>query len=719
MDIKDELNEMLASFQSKSKDKPDSNNTNKAKNTIPADKMSVDDLINVLSASKPTPKKEPEVKKKNASTANIPSDLLNILNTGTMKRPIVPQKKSQSTATQTIHTPPVVKEALKAETVTKKEVTTEIPTVKEKITHTIAEEKKIEPVNNVEAPLQKKAEPDIPKIIKEAEEIKSAPTVIEEQVISNPILESEDTAAIFSPESKQNKEEEKTTVPPLKKKKKIVINHDLPDYEALRNEALGKSESIIEESIIVNEEVNAAEPIEEAPEITETPVQPEKIETNAEEAIQEENIAENNVFSSSEIEAEFLLEESMQKTGLFSKFRSAMNKKKKQIEEEQSEEKEITADEEAQITEEPPQEENVIPADETNTTLEEIPLEFDYEHVDEIPTNELIDAVLGKDNGITDSVSEPTDIQQEENTESNPVSSGITDNSYTDISEAVQSETESETEEKASEEININIEPPKAKNPVIAFLENVLNENPEEISDIKKSKSEADDIDISVSGKSKFKKHFYSVIGVLLFVFAVIGFTFSVGEGIKFAQKFTSGEDKKSEYINTVYPAVIMDIDAFSSPSELSSEQIINASVWSFVISDDIEKYEHTLDMVSVPAVDIEKYATDLFGSDIPQIEHKTVGSGDVKFYYNADSKSYNIPVNPVIFSYKPYISAISKNGDIHTVEVKYIQETPSWMSEKTKYTEVYAKVTKFKLRKTENGYNINSVEVISINSVN
>lgn len=280
MDIKDELNEMLASFQSKSKDKPDSNNTNKAKNTIPADKMSVDDLINVLSASKPTPKKEPEVKKKNTSTANIPSDLLNILNTGTMKRPIVPQKKSQSTATQTIQTPPVVKEALKTETVTKKEITAEIPTVKEKITHTIAEEKKIEPVNNVEAPLQKKAEPDIPKIIKEAEEIKSAPTVIEEQVISNPILESEDTAAIFSPESKQDKEEEKTPVPPLKKKKKIVINHDLPDYEALRNEALGKSESIIEESIIVNEEVNAAEPIEEAPEITETPVQPEKIETD-------------------------------------------------------------------------------------------------------------------------------------------------------------------------------------------------------------------------------------------------------------------------------------------------------------------------------------------------------------------------------------------------------------------------------------------------------
>lgn len=719
MDIKDELNEMLASFQSKSKDKPDSNNTNKAKNTIPADKMSVDDLINVLSASKPTPKKEPEVKKKNTSTANIPSDLLNILNTGTMKRPIVPQKKSQSTATQTIQTPPVIKEALKAETVTKKEITAEIPTVKEKITHTIAEEKKIEPVNNVEAPLQKKAEPDIPKIIKEAEEIKSAPTVIEEQVISNPILESEDTAAIFSPESKQNKEEEKTPVPPLKKKKKIVINHDLPDYEALRNEALGKSESIIEESIIVNEEVNAVEPIEEAPEITETPVQPEKIETDTEEAIQEENIAENNVFSSSEIEAEFPLEESMQKTGLFSKFKSAMNKKKKQIEEEQSEEKEITADEEAQIMEEAPQEENVIPADETDTMQAEAPLEFDYEHVDEIPTNELIDAVLGKDNGITDSVSEPTDIQQEENTESNPVSSGITDNSYTDISEAVQSETESEIEEKASEEININIEPPKAKNPVIAFLENVLNENPEEISDIKKSKSEADDIDISVSGKSKFKKHFYSVIGVLLFVFAVIGFTFSVGEGIKFAQKFTSGEDKKSEYINTVYPAVIMDIDAFSSPSELSSEQIINASIWSFVISDDIEKYEHTLDMVSVPAVDIEKYATDLFGSDIPQIEHKTVGSGDVKFYYNADSKSYNIPVNPIIFSYKPYISAISKNGDIHTVEVKYIQETPSWMAEKTKYTEVYAKVTKFKLRKTENGYNINSVEVISINSVN
>ena len=199
----------------------------------------------------------------------------------------------------------------------------------------------------------------------------------------------------------------------------------------------------------------------------------------------------------------------------------------------------------------------------------------------------------------------------------------------------------------------------------------------------------------------------------------VVGFTFSVGEGIKFARRFTSGEDKKSEYINTIYPAVIMDIEAFNSPSELSSDQIITASTWAFIMSGDIEKYEHTLDMVSVPAVDIEKYATELFGTNLPSIEHHTVGSGDVKFYYNADSKSYNIPVNPVMFSYKPDISAISKNGDIHTVEVKYIQETPSWMSNTTKYSKVYAKIVKFKLRKTETNYTINSMEVISVNSIN
>lgn len=733
MDIKDELNEMLASLQNNSKSvashKPDSNSEPKINKTLPTDKMSVDDLINVLSASKPAPKKEPKPKKKTTSTANIPSELLNILNTGTMKKPVVPtnnkpQKHTvpeENNAAKTTVSNPVIKEISPLPDKPQKKYTPE--------THT---DKSSDFVNKNEAADTKSTlNTDIPADTSKEATVEISPpvtTVIEEKVVLNNTqneIPDENIQPIIQPEIAD--ESETAPLPQLKKKKskKIVINHDLPDYEALRKESLGLNETVIEESIIVNEEPKMDEPNKDD---TASETYNANESNNIPKAFAQESSESNNVFNSSEIEEEFPPKKNAQKFGLFSKFKSAINKNKNHNddinEEEASEnEAEITIAED-NVSEEAESDNSVN----DNINSEDAPLEYTYEELDSLPTNELIDAVLGKDNGITDSVSNQ-EYDDSENTytetSNEAVASDDTSEEKTDISvsDTDQSEepenNDSEATEEKADEININVEPPKAKNPVIAFLENVLNENPEEISDAKKSDSDYDDIDVSVSGKSKFKKHFYSFVGILLFVFAIVGFTFSVGEGIKFARRFTSGEDKKSEYINTIYPAVIMDIEAFNSPSELSSDQIITASTWAFIMSGDIEKYEHTLDMVSVPAVDIEKYATELFGTNLPSIEHHTVGSGDVKFYYNADSKSYNIPVNPVMFSYKPDISAISKNGDIHTVEVKYIQETPSWMSNTTKYSKVYAKIVKFKLRKTETNYTINSMEVISVNSIN
>ena len=733
MDIKDELNEMLASLQNNSKSvashKPDSNSEPKINKTLPTDKMSVDDLINVLSASKPAPKKEPEPKKKNTSTANIPSELLNILNTGTMKKPVVPtnnkpQKHTvpeENNAAKTTVSNPVIKEISPLPDKPQKKYTPE--------THT---DKSSDFVNKNEAADTKSTlNTDIPADTSKEATVEISPpvtTVIEEKIVLNNTqneIPDENIQPIIPPEIAD--ESETAPLPQLKKKKskKIVINHDLPDYEALRKESLGLNETVIEESIIVNEEPKMDEPNKDD---TASETYNANESNNIPKAFAQESSESNNVFNSSEIEEEFPPKKNAQKFGLFSKFKSAINKNKNHNddinEEEASEnEAEITIAED-NVSEEAESDNSVN----DNINSEDAPLEYTYEELDSLPTNELIDAVLGKDNGITDSVSNQ-EYDDSENTYTETSNEAVayddtaeekTDISVSDTDQSEEPENnDSEATEEKADEININVEPPKAKNPVIAFLENVLNENPEEISDAKKSDSDYDDIDVSVSGKSKFKKHFYSFVGILLFVFAIVGFTFSVGEGIKFARRFTSGEDKKSEYINTIYPAVIMDIEAFNSPSELSSDQIITASTWAFIMSGDIEKYEHTLDMVSVPAVDIEKYATELFGTNLPSIEHHTVGSGDIKFYYNADSKSYNIPVNPVMFSYKPDISAISKNGDIHTVEVKYIQETPSWMSNTTKYSKVYAKIVKFKLRKTETNYTINSMEVISVNSIN
>ena len=73
---------------------------------------------------------------------------------------------------------------------------------------------------------------------------------------------------------------------------------------------------------------------------------------------------------------------------------------------------------------------------------------------------------------------------------------------------------------------------------------------------------------------------------------------------------YTSGDSKKEELKKFLYPAVIMDIESFDSPSELSSDQIITAAIWSMIMSDTaVSGYEITFDVVNIPAADVEEYA--------------------------------------------------------------------------------------------------------------
>lgn len=251
------------------------------------------------------------------------------------------------------------------------------------------------------------------------------------------------------------------------------------------------------------------------------------------------------------------------------------------------------------------------------------------------------------------------------------------------------------------------------------IFNNILNESSEEIAKEKAEEPEPDeddDAEIYESRPEGAKKAFSAVFGVIVFVFAVIGLISVVGFGIKYIRSFTDGGNKQAEFIEAVYPAVIMDIEAFQNGNDLPSSQVITASVWKLIMSGDIERYDRTFDIISVPAVDIEAVATKLFDTEFYSLEHQTVGSGDLKFYYNEESKTYNIPARPMLFSYRPSISALSKDGDIYTVEVNYIQEQPSFMEENSRFDSDISKTVKFRLKLQDNDYSILSMQIINVN---
>ena len=178
-------------------------------------------------------------------------------------------------------------------------------------------------------------------------------------------------------------------------------------------------------------------------------------------------------------------------------------------------------------------------------------------------------------------------------------------------------------------------------------------------------------------------------------------------------RSFTSGEVQKDGFTEIIYPAVIMDIESFNNPSELTSEQIITASIWSIIMSDErISKYEQIAgtDTVSIPAVDVEARAVEIFGENHQPFNHCTVGNIESRFFYSEGA--YNVKVKPITFTYSPEIKSIVKSGSEYTLVVDYIEELPVWMERTT------AKSVEFKLTKKDNGeYQINSMKIIFVKS--
>ncbi len=190
---------------------------------------------------------------------------------------------------------------------------------------------------------------------------------------------------------------------------------------------------------------------------------------------------------------------------------------------------------------------------------------------------------------------------------------------------------------------------------------------------------------------------------------ACVGLVTVIAKGIDMFGSYTSGDSKKEGFENVIYPAVVMDIESFADPTELPSDQVITAAIWSMIMTDGVlDNYEMTFDVVKIPAIDVESYAVKLFGDDLPPLTHATVGPADNRFYYNEESKSYNVPVEPITFTYSPEIKSATKSGSDYTVTVDYIDERPEWLPK------VSSKSVEFKLTETNGSYQIKGMRIIS-----
>ncbi|MBO5572600.1 MAG: hypothetical protein J5926_07800 [Ruminococcus sp.] len=275
---------------------------------------------------------------------------------------------------------------------------------------------------------------------------------------------------------------------------------------------------------------------------------------------------------------------------------------------------------------------------------------------------------------------------------------------------------EDATDDFSIEEINEEDEPTEedtAEEKKTSALEDILDEDPEEL-----VKAQTEQAEIGNSFRPlreiKAKRRKYAVLGIVCGILALIGLVSLIAGGIGMLKNIGSANDKKDRFTHVIYPAAIMDIDAFNNPSELSSEQIITATLWSIIMDKNkIGNYESQLgDTVSIPDVDVEKYAVELFGENIPAFEHCTVGPVEARFYYS--DGAYNVKLKPITFTYAPDVRSVVKSGSVYTLTVDYIDELPEWMPKSV------AKTVEYQLTEQNDGsYTIDSMRIISVKSSN
>ena len=466
--------------------------------------------------------------------------------------------------------------------------------------------------------------------------------------------------------------------PVPKKKKKIVISAELPDYEEIRRRDLEKDR-------IEREAADrAAREAEEKARL-----EAERVAREAEEKARIEAERAAHEVTAEEKSDEVHGEETDDKSGIFSKIKNIFSSDKEEPEADGETDTEENAV--AELAEElfgnmnnglETADKNEPPTDLTETESEIVTPPILDETAEDDDSTDSVDSLL--DNIREDTVAAIADLE----------------------APAVEKEETPETSAEVPEE-----PAKKHKNSVTSALEGILDENPDEIIS---ERSEKTEVDAKTPKKRHFKKKLYTVLGVVFSIFAVIGIVATVTKCAGLLKSFTSGEVKKDSFTQMIYPAVIMDIESFNSPEELTSEQVITATLWSIIMDDSkSSKYESSLgDTVSIPDVDVEKYAVELFGEDLPTFEHCTVGPVESRFYYS--DGAYNVRLRPIIFTYSPEIKSIVKSGSNYTLTVDYIDELPSWMEKSV------AKTVEFGLTQNDDGtFCIKSMKILSVKSSN
>ena len=311
----------------------------------------------------------------------------------------------------------------------------------------------------------------------------------------------------------------------------------------------------------------------------------------------------------------------------------------------------------------------------------------------------------GFEEDVTDEPEEEIAEPEEESFEEEPAEEEIDEEEPAeDEPEEEEAEAE-EPEEESFEEDEPEEEFQRTEKKHSRFFSEAFDESAEELAEMKAEPDPrpAQDADI----KNRFLgRNSYFVAGIIVLLLALVGLVTFASAVIKAAGGFFSGGSLKNQLEQALYPVAVVDVPSFNEPAELTAEGALSAAIVDILMHDDLSGYTETFDMISVPAEDVLERGKQMFGVDV-QTQLDTLHAAGESFVYDAQSNCFNVPAEPMIFSYSPEIKKIQRNGDTYEVTVMYRGDVADWQKNSRNFQSGTTKTMQATIEKKSTGYRI------------
>lgn len=235
-------------------------------------------------------------------------------------------------------------------------------------------------------------------------------------------------------------------------------------------------------------------------------------------------------------------------------------------------------------------------------------------------------------------------------------------------------------ENKPATEKNDNPAPDSAKpavteHTIIDQLFGSLEGEPDIEQDIAKLGAEPED-DVKISPEKPKKHKFFFGFAVFVIIMAVIGCVSTVRFAANATSQLFDNSSLKNEFAQFIFPVVVNDIGPFENTSEIPNSTKITCAIWNILINKDTAQYQNANTMgLSIPEYDVSAACKEIFGGTVT-VEHQSVGTGEVRFTYDAENHVYAAQKNIRYLTYSPYIVEMSESNGIYRLIVGYLPPT-------------------------------------------